>query len=491
MLSRRRLLTVGGAGLGALLVSSCSGAAADPVGGGHHGHGSGPSLAPVEPGTTGRPFAVRMPVPPEAQLVQGGPPGHDTFRVTAQPTRLELVPGALSSTLTYDGLFVGPTIRARQGIPVALLLDNRMDAATNVHLHGSVNAPEHDGQPFDLVEPGGVRDYRYENLQPAQTMWYHDHNHHVVAEHVYRGLHGFYLLGDEAEDALGLPSGAQDVPIMLTEASFDATGVLRYEFTDFNRPTTLVNGAPRPYFPVEARRYRLRLLNASNHGVLHLDLGGAPMVQVTSDQGLLPAPVQLTELVLGPAERADVVVDFGVHQPGTQVLMSAHNGPVLRFDVGPATSPDTSAVPAVLVPMTMPAMPTTTRDIELRTDFTTISSLINGRTHDDARTDFTPVLGSTEIWRIVNNDVDFGGVDHTFHLHHARFRILDRDDGAGPYPYETGWKDTVLIRAGRSVRIAVTFADRHPGRFVCHCHMLEHAQAGMMANLEIQPPPPV
>ncbi|MEK8107735.1 multicopper oxidase family protein [Micromonospora sp. M12] len=370
----------------------------------------------------------------------------DHYRFPILSTTAELLPGLRTPVLSYGGGFIGPTIRARAGRPVRVEYRNQLDVPANVHLHGGHVAPEHDGHPMDVIAPGGSRIYHYPNRQRGTTLWYHDHSHHTEAEHVFRGLHGFYLIDDPEERHLRLPDGSYDVPIMLRESRFDEQGNLYFDPFDFDRPVVLVNGRSQPYFPVAARRYRLRLLNASTHGALTVRLDGLPMWQVGSDGGLLPRPVRLTELTLGPAERADVVVDFSRRRLGSSVMLEENRGPVLRFDVI-RQAHDHSRVPDQLRPL--PPLPPATvrREVVLSTDFNTIQSLINGKVWDPERIDATIRHGATEIWHIRNVDTEFGGVNHTFHLHLVQFRVLDRN-GRPPAPNERGLKDTVFIAPG-------------------------------------------
>ncbi|HKN98041.1 MAG TPA: multicopper oxidase family protein [Pseudonocardiaceae bacterium] len=499
MLDRRKLLTLAvSTGAGALLIpvgTKVAGAVRAPdmagmdmsamsgsVAPAHHGPMvMDDSAVPAQKGFTGTPFTMPMIVPAELRPMRSLF-GTDNYRIAMRPAKVELVPGVPSDLLTYDGTFVGPTIRARSGRTVRVTFDNQLPDAATVHLHGSHVTPFNDGQPMNTFAPGESRTYVYDNSWPAQTMWYHDHNHPLVAQHVYHGLHGFYIVEDDFERSLHLPRDEYDVPIMLAESTFDDSGVLTYDFFDFDRPTILVNGRPQPFFRVAARKYRIRLLNGSNHGVLTLDLGGAEMLQIASDQGLLPAPVPLTKLVLSPAERADLIVDFSRYRLGSHVTLNETRGPILRFDVD-RHAHDTSRVPRRMRPME-PAPPVAaTREVVLSTNFDTIESYINGKVYDMDRIDFRMRLNTSEIWSIKNIDTDFGGVDHAFHLHHVKFRVLDRD-GAPPQPWESGWKDTVLCSAGSTVRVQVVINGSETGTYVCHCHMLEHEEAGMMANME-------
>lgn len=482
MLNRRELLALGGVVGGAALIPS--GLAVRSASSGAEATHGGHTLAAASTGTAtpATPFSVRMPIPPVLEPVFSRF-GVDYYRLPVRATEQELMPGVRTPVLTFGGSFVGPTIRARAGRRVKLQYVNQLGTPANVHLHGAHTAPQHDGHPMDLVQPGASRLYEYGNEQEGATLWYHDHTHHAEAEQVYRGLHGFYLIEREEDRRLRLPDGHYDVPIMMCDARFDEAGGLVYSPFDFERPVLLVNGRPQPFFPVAGRRYRFRLLNASTHRVLQLNLGGASLVQVASDGGLLPEPVELTELALGPAERAEVVVDFGRHPLGTQLVLSdSALGPVLRFDVT-RRAHDDSQVPDRLRVMPRLAPATNTRELTLSTDFVNITSLIDGKLFDATRVDARIPIGSTEIWKINNVDTDFGGVNHTFHLHLVQFRVLDRD-GAPPPANERGWKDTVLIRPGTSVRVQATFHG-YTGRYVYHCHMLEHSSFGMMAQMEV------
>ncbi|MER7763285.1 multicopper oxidase family protein [Streptomyces sp. NPDC097619] len=493
MVNRRAVLGLGGvvAAGGALAwpvsvalkgAGAPGGAAAGPFAGSEHILRMG-KAAMASPRKAAVPFSVRMPVPRVARPVSRTARA-DVYEIAVRNASVGILPGTSTPAVTYGGSFVGPTIRARRGRAVRVKYVNRLDKAVNVHLHGAHVRPEHDGYPMDLFAPGAARTFEYPNSQPGATLWYHDHTHHQEAEHVYRGLHGFYLLGDQDEYRLGLPRGAYDVPIMLRDAHFDEAGglILDVEHPEA-RSTFLANGKPVPYFPVAGRKYRFRLLNSSIHKIFQLDLGGAEMIQIGSDGGLLPEPVRRTQLTLAPAERAEIVVDFGRHKPGAKLVLSDATGPVLRFDVVRAAH-DPSRVPARLRPL--PALPaaTTTRRMKLAVAPSMMAYAINDLEWDPDRIDAVIKDGTTEIWELYNADtVDspFGGIDHTFHVHLVQFRVLDRD-GRPPLPGEEGWKDTVLVRPGERMRIQATFKG-WPGKYVFHCHMQEHNVAGMMSQL--------
>ncbi|WP_405142596.1 multicopper oxidase domain-containing protein [Sphaerisporangium sp. NBC_01403] len=427
------------------------------------------------------PFTTQMPVPQVLQPVQSG--GVDIYNIPIQAATAEILPGVQTPVLTYAGQFGGPTIKAKTGRRVKVMYQNRLDMPANVHLHGGHVPAASDGHPMDVIQPGQARVYDYPNDQQGATLWYHDHAHHMEAEHVYRGLHGFYLIEDDSERALNLPSGAYDVPIMLRDSEFDANGEL--VFSDpANRTTILANGKAQPFFPVAARKYRFRLLNASNEHIFQLNLGGKPMTKIASDGGLLPAPVQVTEMVLASAERVEVVIDFSRYPIGTKLVLSNGGDPVLRFDVVRQAA-DTSRVPAQL--RALPALPAATvvRDVAMSFDLTGTDpiGMINGKAFDPNRVDFQIKRGSTEIWNIVNAETI--PLDHTFHMHLVQFRVLERDGGA-PLPQDAGLKDTVLVPPGGSVKVQATFRD-FLGKYMYHCHFLEHSSVGMMGQMEIIP----
>jgi len=492
MLQRRHVLAIGTLAVTGGVIASSRLAEAEEstdvaiTAANHHQQHPGAATGRIiEPGIAA--FTTRMPVPAELRPVRSYG-SYDYFEHTLQSADVEILPGVSTAALTYGGSFIGPTIRVKSGRRARVNFRNDLDHPANVHLHGGHVPAGSDGYPMDTIAPGRSRLYDYPNRQPATTLWYHDHTHHMEAEHVYKGLHGFYLIEDDAERKLGLPSDEYDVPLMIRDAAFDDDGQLFFDaFGDpySTRLTSMANGKVRPYFPVANRRYRFRILNASNHRSFHLRLNGAEMVQVGSDGGLLPKPVPLTELVLSPAERADVVIDFGRHPIGAKLVLGSELGPIVRFDVTQRTR-DTSRVPAVLSPLPPLTRAAKEREITLGLSPDQQWFWIDGKPFDENRVDITIKRGTTEIWKITNLDDVFGGIEHSFHIHLVQFRVLDRD-GVAPPPGETGLKDTVVIPAGTSVRVQATFAD-YPGLYTYHCHLMEHSSTfQMMAQMEIVP----
>ncbi|MFG1837188.1 multicopper oxidase family protein [Micromonospora sp. NPDC049175] len=443
------------------------------------------------PAAVPAPFTVPLTVPQTLRPVRRTATA-DYYSVTMYRRRLEILPGTRTEVYTYNGDLPGPTIRARSGRRVVVRQRNRLDMPTAVHLHGGATAPGDDGSGGVTIAPGGERVYTYPNHQPHATLWMHDHTHHMEAEHLYRGLSSLYLLTDATEEALPLPRGAFDVPLVLRDAHFDADAQLVWAMDDVeNRTTILVNGRPTPRFTVQARRYRLRLVNSSNMRIFLLRLADSGIFTVIgSDGGLLEAPVDTPYLLLSPGERLEVVVDFARYAPGSSVVLENLLGPgpseqvgqVMRFDVVAATARDRSAVPARL--RTLPTLPTPTvrRQVELRMDEpgTGHRAYIDGKVFDPDRIDTTIAWGTTEEWTVTNASAT---IPHNFHMHLVQFRVLDR--GPSPAdPTESGLKDTVTIFPGQSVRLQATFTTWR-GVYPYHCHMVDHSGMGMMAQFRV------
>jgi spore coat protein A len=430
---------------------------------------------------------------------------------------------------------------------------------TVVHLHGIKTLPDSDGYPEAWFTNGfrktgpffTTQIYNYPNDQQATTLWYHDHALGITRLNVYAGLAGLYLIRDDHEDSLSLPSGQYEIPLLIQDRFFNSDGSLLYPvqtpgdpdtrvppiwIPEFFGDTVLVNGKIWPFLEVEPRKYRFRILNGSNARVYHLTLQessdtgqrllrpGPVFRQIGSDGGLLPAPVTRTDLLIAPAERLDVVVDFSGLGGKTFVLDNDAKAPypdgddivpadVMIFKVSrrPAQS-DGSRVPAVLntVPLLDPASAVKTRDLVLSELDSAppfenpIMAMINGAMWDDPITE-TPKAGTTEVWRLINTTGDA----HPIHVHLVEFQILDvQPFDPDQYPANlvfTGpaeapannvrpaWKDTVISFPGTVTRIIAKFdlpagTRVRPGekfRYVFHCHILEHEENEMMRPYDV------
>jgi spore coat protein A len=391
---------------------------------------------------------------------------------------------------------------------------------TVVHLHGAKTGPESDGYPEDWIVPGKSSLYYYPNQQDAAMLWYHDHALGINRLNVYAGLLGTFFIRDGVEDALNLPSGKYELPLILYDRLLTKDAQLLYPVSpdpespwipELSGNAILVNGKLFPYLEVEPRKYRFRVLNASNARFYYLSFinkasankDEMPFHQIGTDQGLLAAPVPLSTLEIAPAERADLVIDFTEHK-GEQIVLMNGAFIVMQFRVSATKTklPDTSSLPAALRPV--PRIP---ESQAVQTRLLTLDEYVNkagnpvmlllNASHWNMPVTEKPVLGSTEIWTLINPTND----PHPIHLHLVRFQILDRQTyepwlfqtkrqlhflgpPEPPEPNEAGWKDTVRADSRMVTRIIVPFTG-FTGRYVWHCHILEHEDNEMMRPYEV------
>jgi spore coat protein A, manganese oxidase len=398
------------------------------------------------------------------------------------------------------------------------------EVRTVVHLHGAKAPPASDGYPDDWYVPGKSALCHYPNQQDAATLWYHDHALGINRLNVFAGLLGTFLVRDDFEDSLNLPRDKYEIPLVLYDRVFDLDGQLNYPVSgDPKSPwvpevfgdAVLINGKLFPYLDVEPRKYRFRLLNAANGRFFHLSLSnGQVFHQIGSDQGLLPAPVALKLLSIAPGERADLIVDFS-GDGGQNVVLKNDTLNVMQFRVAQKNAAANSNQPTdeSVVPQTLRPVPKIPESAAVKTRVLTlvevddlvqrpVTMLLNNA-HWNMPVTENPVLDSVEIWNLVNLTDD----SHPIHLHLVKFQILDRRAcdvavywakggevkyiGAAvpPESNESGWKDTVRAYPGMVTRIIVRF-EGYTGRYVWHCHILEHEDNEMMCPFDVVAPPP-
>ena len=459
-------------------------------------------------------------------------------RIPIREAEIQILPGAKTKMWTFGGSFPGPTIRRRAGRRTKVTFHHQLPAAAgelSVHLHGGHNRSRFDGQPGGLtashpvsffcdipkglsaresgndllIRSGERMTYVYdltEDGRPerAAFQWYHDHRLDRTARNIWRGLAGMWIVDDELEESLPLPSGERDIPLMIVDRSFDRHNQLTDPFADRLPPNdgvagrcVLVNGAYLPHHRVSAQRQRLRILNASHFRSFDVHLSnGAPLVQIGTDSGLMPRPVRRRHVLLGPGERAELIVDFapmagesvelrsggggtGKRPPGARPYVGA----LMQFRVDSRRLLDRTRVPRRLRPLPSwaeraSATPDRTWTIAIGGLFKT-TWLINGKTFNPARAEAFPVLETTETWEIVNRT----SVAHTVHMHHTDWYLLSRD-GKRPPPWEDCLKETFLVLPGERILVAGHFSD-YTGRFPIHCHMLDHEDHGLMTQFEV------
>jgi spore coat protein A len=443
----------------------------------------------------------------------------------------------------------------------------------------------------------GTAAFKYPNDQPATTLWYHDHTLGMTRSNVYAGPAGFWLVrGGPFDMDLGyIAPGVGDdplgeyteIPIAIQDRSFNADGSLFYPdnraFFEGLNPAQLqipfipdiacdglpsdvspiwnpeffgnmmvVNGFTWPLLEVEQRRYRFRFLNGCNSRFLVLKLTTTPRMnndgfntpefsfwQIGAEQGFLPAPVELDFLLMSPAERADVIVDFANIPVGTEIYL-VNDGPdapfggigvedlsdwestgqVMKFVVKAATSADTTTPPDQLVLPPQPVLPptTVTRQVSLNEEesasvrvtedddgnivldcatgevFGPTSALLGTLNPDSSGNPLlwsdliteNPALGATEEWELHNFTEDA----HPIHIHQIKFKVLGRgaDGTQAPEAWEAGFKDTVTAYPGEITRVKAQYD--LPGFYVWHCHIVEHEDNEMMRPFHVGPIPP-
>jgi len=483
-------------------------------------------------------FVDALPVPPVARSVGSRPDPSGGGRELAY-YKIQMRPGEsrvhrdLPPTRfwTFDGFVPGPTLETRSGEGILVEWENALPAEhflpidhkihgaepdkprvrAVVHLHGAKVRPESDGYPEDWIVPGRSAIYHYPNQQDAAILWYHDHALGINRLNVYAGLVGTFLIRDPIEDALNLPKGEFEIPLVLFDRLFTRDAQLLYPVSpDPDSPwvsevygnAILANGKLFPYVDVAPRKYRFRVLNASNGRFFNLSLStGGEFHQIGTDQGLLPSAVPLKRLVIAPGERADLIVDFS-RQRGERIVLRSEPFEILQFRVSNPQVRDESWLPQSLRPVSRipEAQAARTRVLTLdEFDKPTgeASVMLLDGSHWNMPITEKPTLHATEIWSFMNASDD----SHPIHLHGVRFQILDRrryepwlyqknkevrylSPPLAPDPNEAGWKDTVRVDSRMITRIIVPF-EAFAGRYVWHCHILEHEDNEMMRPFEI------
>ncbi len=451
-----------------------------------------------------------------------------------KPTRMwgyaSTSPGPTFETRSGEGLLVEwvNELPTKHFLPVDKTIHgaeaDKPEVRTVVHLHGAKAPPDSDGYPEDWYVPGKSAVSYYPNRQEAAMLWYHDHTLGINRLNVFAGLFGAFIVRDETENALNLPKGKYEIPLALYDRVFDLEGQLNYPVSANEKSpwvpevfgdAILVNGKLFPYLEVEPRKYRFRVLNGANGRFFHLTFSGeqkpgeraASMFngqtfhQIGTDQGLLPAPVEMKLLSIAPGERADLILDFA-GSAGTNVILKNDNINVMQFRVAAKVGRDESAMPQALRPV--PRIPESaavkTRNlalVEIQDLVQKPVHMLLNNTHWSAPVTENPVLDSVEIWNLINTTDDA----HPIHLHLVKFQILDRRTLSiadywtkneirylapvtPPEPGEMGWKDTVRAAPGMVTRIIARF-EGFKGRYVWHCHLLEHEDNEMMRPFDV------
>jgi spore coat protein A, manganese oxidase len=529
-------------------------------------------------------YQQALPVPGQGIVVASPAGGANTYAFTLREISRQLHP-ALPPTpfWAYDdgsglggqagsfGMAVvaqsGTPVRASftHGLPVTypgwIPVDTRLTAEPDkvvrvmAHLHGGFVAADSDGNPavtLDGFGPGETQEVFYTNQQPqmpASLLWFHDHGFGATRLNVFAGLAAAYILRDEHDtgtepNPAGVPGGAYEIPLVIQDRQFNPDGTFLYPVSDIPGVTwigeyfgdvMLVNGKVWPFLNVEPRLYRFRILNGCNARILNLRLGGARLWQIGAEGGMWDVPVPVKNVVLAPAERADVIADFRP-SPGQTLVMK--NTPPLKPVITPApslsavmqirvgttvTQPGPAAVPASL-PGRKAGLgaetPAVTRYItlnEVNPETASWSLNLNGLDFETSTPTETPTAGTVEDWVYVN----MTGDTHPMHTHLVTHQVIGRTPfdvaayqsavGTGPSgtpggtdptpfatgpmeppdPAERGFKDTTRADPGYFTTIRARFelpaGVTAPQTYVYHCHIVEHEDNDMMLPFIVEP----
>ncbi len=471
------------------------------------------------------------------------------LKIRATAASFPLLPGKESPFLLYQTehagtAFQNPILRIESGDRLTASLNNALKEPTIIHWHGLHVPANMDGHPVNTLAPGARYDYDFTVRNRGGTYWYHTHAHGLTAQQAYNGLASFFLVEDDGQrklaKALDLKLGLTDLPLVIQDKQFDTQGRLRYQpnmqeaMMGWLGDIVLTNLTPNAVQNVTPRTYRLRMLNGSNSRIYRLAFvkGGTALnfTVIGTDGGLIERPETVTEAFLSPGERLDVLFDAGQAQPGDEVFLKS-----LAFDpmenegsgsmggmgmgmgqmmgnMGSSRLPQgiafnilkLSVVAGQRVVSTPPEMLSQIKPIgiesaserKIELSIGQMRFLINGLTFRMNEIAFDVKRGAVEIWRISNPAV---GMPHPMHLHGFSFQVIERLNsppalaatarfGKGRTVSDLGWKDTVLVWPGETVRIAIDFTHEYSGdqTYVFHCHNLEHADAGMMINYRVQ-----
>ncbi|MCB0103631.1 MAG: multicopper oxidase domain-containing protein [Anaerolineales bacterium] len=526
-LTRRDFIKLMGIGAGTFTLSACGLLPSAPA---------NPTIAPVTP-TPLTPLPELPILSAELTAGRGTLPifsGRETSILRYQASVKE---GGGDFLQTLSGSYLGPIFRVKQGQRIQVRLNNELPDPTIIHWHGLKIPEEMDGHPRFAITPGKSYDYEFQVINRAGMYWFHPHPHQLTGPQVYYGLAGLFIVSDEEEAALGLPAGEYDLPLVIQDRTFDSQNQMIYlangmmdAMTGFLGDTILVNGLPNASIDVKASAYRLRLLNGSNSRIYKLAWEDAtPLTVIATDGGLLEKPVTRDYITLAPGERVELWADFSGRTAGSEIKLISL--PFSGFSSGggmmgggsnlPLGAPldivslrigekgaDVTSLPSQLSRIERHDV----KDAVNRNNPRSFRLAMQGMVHtindhlfemDVVEQDEIVRLGDLEVWEFVNLEGGGSGMGmgmmnmelpHPMHIHGVQFQVLERQIARGfEFTYQDlsggfvddGWKDTVLVMPGETVRVLVRF-ENYTGVYLYHCHNLEHEDAGMMRNYRIE-----
>ena len=463
--------------------------------------------------------SLKIPAAQMGQMVDG----KRHYSLTEARGTTMFLPGLQTPTAGYNGSFLGPTLVMTKEEAISLSVTNNLTEVTTTHWHGIHLPGQMDGGPHQVIEPGATWRPAFTMINEASTAWYHPHPHAAEMGHqmdqqmveasaattgnqVYAGLAGMIIIRDSASAALGLPQtySVDEFPVVVQDRNFNADGSFRpypaIEDRDLHKGDYfLVNGTLAGNLNAPAQMVRLHILNGSNARFYNFGFSdNRTFYQIASDNGLLNQRVSRNRVVLGPGERAEIVVDLSAAQGQTLSFVN-YAYEFTRQDVAVTSVDDYDQANYILfsihvaAPISHPVttIPTTlnhivrlnaSQAVMTRTLTLNIPPSINGTTFSMDVINITTTLGTKEVWSIVNLSEEA----HPIHIHDSPFQILSRN-GAPPPDYEKGWKDTVIVHSLERVDVIKDFSGYADpaGPFMYHCHILDHEDKGMMGQFII------
>ncbi len=477
------------------------------------------------------------------------------IELTSHPSEVSILPGSKTEVWKYsakvikgrgDSLqqlednYLGPIFRVKTGERIRVRFKSEVDEITIVHWHGLHVPPEMDGHPKYVIEQGEEYVYEFEVKDRAGTYWFHPHPHEYTGPQVYSGLAGLFIVTDNEEKKLNLPSGKDDIPLVIQDRTFDSGNQLVYLNSPMDRMTgflgeqIVVNGKKDFSLDLDTKTYRLRLLNGSNSRIYKLAWSDAtPFTVIGTDGGLLEKPIKKNYLTFGPAERFDIIANFSDKEVGDKINLvslsfpssvSGMGGMMGRMHGRGKAAPEMGERMDLL---SVNIKNKVTSNFKLPAKLSSVKKLnpeeavnfgspkkftfgmgghmrwtINSKTFEmnDVAEWEKVKLNSTEIWEFINGGNRrgmMGGMmemPHPVHIHGLQFKIINRipsgsfDESWNAFKdgfVDEGWKDSFLLLPGTKVQVLLRFED-FPGMYLYHCHNLEHEDMGMMRNYLIE-----
>ena len=435
-------------------------------------------------------FTQKLAIPPIAEYKEEN--GVKIYNLSVQEGKMDFLNGAKTSTYGINGDFLGPTIRVKDKDKIKINVANNLRETTTMHWHGLRIKGSSDGGPHNIINPNTTWSADIDIDQKASMCWYHPHAIGKTGRQVFMGLAGIFLIDDDETKGVDLPSeyGVDDIPLVLQDRRFDNLGEFLYSqnMMDTMMGVTgnvhLINGVIDPVVEVEPKAVRFRFLNGSNARIYNLMFEKQnEFFQVAGDSSLLPTPVKLSNFIIAPGERTEIVMDFSKYAGKTLYFGDGFDKRALLKIVVKNSKPHPMKLPEKLVTIDeyKDKKATNTRDFRLNMSMGFLG--INEKQMDMNRIDERVKKDRFEIWRITNRSPR----PHPFHVHGTGFSIISRD-GSKPLINEMGLKDTVLVYSRETVEILVRFkyeADANTP-YMYHCHILEHEDGGMMGQFTVE-----